>query len=142
MKTIKVYKLIITLACFGFILGFAGNITCLWATPDTGEMGMEEESQDVRSHTGRLDYIDEERVVINDFPLVVLENTRYRTIGGDVTTSDHFSEGDAVSFLTDVKETILVELQMKGTASEEQPKASGKIGGDDTLKFKDGAWTN
>lgn len=142
MKTGKVFKLIITSVCFGVALGLTGNITCLWATTDTGELGMGEEAQDVKSSSGVLDYIDKERVVINDFPFPIVENTHFRTIGGGVTTSDHFSEGDAVSFVTDPEETVLIELQMRESATEKQTETSKTMDSNGPLQLKEGVWTN
>lgn len=51
-----------------------------FSSPDIAEIILEEESKDTRSHTGRLDHIDQDRVVINVFPLRITKHTQNTTL--------------------------------------------------------------
>ncbi len=136
MERISMKEVLIKVLCCGFVL-----TCCLCGTTLMAAEGLLQRQSANSLESGRIFYVGDETITIEDQGYAITTTTHYRTRGGGVTTKGYFRVGDKVEFLYNPVDMTIVELRIKEAAS-------GKVSGKEkkreegVLRFRNGVWTN
>lgn len=144
MDRIKKIRIVALFVCYG--LPFYGSVGLPVALagdlPSNAvvEADTQPQEKSPKDNVGRIDFIGETSVTINDQGYDLTSLTKYRTAGGGVTGRGHFAVGDAVQFMFDSQEMMITELQMHTRSEKESNTKEKRKTGMPVLK--NGVWTN
>lgn len=141
MDKVRRIKVVVILVCSCLFLFGPNEVSLVLADEAIGNAANDEEKEQQGKSTGMLDFIGKTSVTIDDLAYKITSVTHYRTAGGGVTGSGHFSIGDIVEFMFDPQEMTIIELRMKSSGDGERNNTKEKKS-DGVLKLEDGVWIN